>query len=275
MIEALLPSLQLTASVAVVVPSDWILVALAIVGFLAGIGITALGPGGVFVTIALYALTGLAPGVVAGTASATNIVAGLLGSIAYTRSGELLTRQNQRLALVLSVTSMVGALLGVRVNAFVPERLFGLFLGILVMLIGILVWYRERTGTDTGYTIDPGSRTGLAAGGVVGISVGIPAGLLGVGGPVLAVPLLTLLGVPLLGALAVAQVQSVFIAGAATVGYLVQGTVSVPLAVVVGIPELVGIIVGWWVAGMVNAERLKRVLAVTLAMVGPYLAFGP
>jgi uncharacterized membrane protein YfcA len=274
MVEALLTSLQST-TFGLVVPSDWLLGALVIVGFLAGIGITALGPGGVFVTIALYALTGLAPGVVAGTASATNIVAGLLGSIAYIRSGELLTRQNQRLALMLSVASVIGALVGVRANSFVPERLFGLLLGGLVMLIGLLVWYRERTGTDTRRTIDLDSQKGLAAGGIVGISVGIPAGLLGIGGPVLAVPLLTLLGVPLLGALAVAQVQSVFIAGAATAGYLVQGAVSVPLAVIVGVPELIGIVVGWRVAGAVSAAQLKRILATTLVMLGPYLALRP
>jgi uncharacterized membrane protein YfcA len=276
MIDAIVATLQPTLSIGVgVLGTDWMLVVLAVIGFLAGIGITALGPGGVFVTIALYVLTGLGPAVVAGTASATNIAAGLLGSIAYTRSGELLTHQNQRLAAVLSVTSVLGALIGVRVNAVIPERVFGVILGGLVMLIGVLVWYREETVTDTGYTIDPGSRAGLTVAGVVGASVGVPAGLLGIGGPVLAVPLLMILGVPLLAAVAVAQVQSVVIAGAATVGYLVQGTVSVPLVVAIGVPELVGIIIGWRVAQTVNPTRLKHALAATLAALGPYLAFRP
>lgn len=275
MIEIGVTTLQLTASAAFMVPNDWMLMVLIIIGFLAGVGITALGPGGVFVTIALYTLTGLAPAAVAGTASATNIAAGLLGSIAYTRSGELLTRQNQYLALVVSVTSVLGAFVGVRLNALIPERLFGLLLGGLVTLIGVLVWYRERTDAGTGYTVDSDSQAGLVAGGAVGVSVGIPAGLLGVGGPVLAVPLLMILGVPLLAAVAVAQVQSVFIAGAATIGYLAQGAVSVPLVMVIGVPELAGIIVGWRIAGRVNTQRLKRVLATTLAMLGPYFAFRP
>ncbi len=267
--------LQSVQSATFAVPSDWTLLALVLIGFLAGIGITALGPGGVFVTIALYALTGLGPAAVAGTASATNIAAGLLGSIAYTRSGELLAASNQRLALVVSVTSVLGALVGVRINAFVPKRLFGMVLGGLVMGIGVLVWYRERTDTDAGYTVDPDSRAGLVAGGAVGVGVGVPAGLLGIGGPVLAVPLLTVLGVPLLAALAVAQVQSVFIAGAATVGYLAQGAVSMPLVVAIGVPELVGIVIGWRVARAVDPRRLKHALAATLATLGPYLALRP
>jgi uncharacterized membrane protein YfcA len=275
MVEALATIFQVTTPAAFVIASDWTLVALVVIGFLAGIGITALGPGGVFVTIALYTLTGIGPAVVAGTASATNIAAGLLGSIAYVRSGELLATQNQRLALVVSVTSVLGALIGVGVNAVIPKRLFGMLLGGLIMLIGGLVWYRERTPTNSNYTIDPDSRTGLAAGGAVGVGVGIPAGLLGIGGPVLAVPLLMILGVPLLAALAVAQVQSVFIAGAATIGYLVQGAVSLPLVALIGIPELAGIIIGWQVAKTVDAQRLKRVLAATLAMLGPYIVLRP
>lgn len=58
----------------------------------------------VFVTITLYALPTLTTGAVASTVSATNIAAGLLGSVAYAYSCELLTPQNQQLALVLSVT---------------------------------------------------------------------------------------------------------------------------------------------------------------------------
>lgn len=108
MVEVLAAICQVPTPAAVVA-SDWIFVVLIGIGFLAGIGITALGPGGVFVTIALYTLAGIGPAAVAGTASATNIAAGLLDSIAYTRSGELLAPQNQRLALVVSTTSVLGA----------------------------------------------------------------------------------------------------------------------------------------------------------------------
>jgi hypothetical protein len=40
-------------------------------------------------TIALFALTGLAPAQVAGTAIVTHVATGALGTAAYTRSGQL------------------------------------------------------------------------------------------------------------------------------------------------------------------------------------------
>ncbi len=63
--------------------------ALVLVSLAGGMRITAVGPGGVFVTAALYALLDIPPGTVAGTASATFVVTGLLGTATYLRSGEL------------------------------------------------------------------------------------------------------------------------------------------------------------------------------------------
>ena len=65
------------------------LVLLAVFGVAAGVGITALGPGGVLATIGLFALTDLPPSTVAGTAIVTHVATGLLGTLAYLRSGQL------------------------------------------------------------------------------------------------------------------------------------------------------------------------------------------
>lgn len=241
----------------------------AAVGFFAGVGITAIGPGGVFITIAL-ALTAAPPAVVAGTAGATNIAAGALGTAAYARSGELRTRSGRRMAVALSVPGVAGALVGKRINALVSAAQFSVLLGGFVVLAGLLTWYRERRGSGRTF-VDVTSRSGAFAVGVVGFAVGVPGGLLGVGGPVLAVPLLVALGVPLLPAVAAAQVQSVFIAGPATVAYLLDGAVSVALVAIVGGPELVGIVVGWQVARRVEPRKLKLVLAGVLVALGAYL----
>ncbi|MFD0534163.1 hypothetical protein ACFQY7_10730 [Actinomadura luteofluorescens] len=55
----------------------------------AGIGITAVGPGGVLITAGLFALTPLDPAQVAGTALVTNVATGVLGTAVYWRSGQL------------------------------------------------------------------------------------------------------------------------------------------------------------------------------------------
>jgi uncharacterized membrane protein YfcA len=237
----------------------------------AGVGITAVGPGGIFITIALVALTDLPPAVVVGTASATFVATGLVGAESYRRSGELDSRSGKRMAVVLSLTGLGGALVGVRLNALIDEAMFSVLLGVFVSLTGVLVFYRTRYGpTRSDYDVmTPGGTLGVAA---IGAFVGISGGLLGVGGPVLAVPLLVAIGVPMLIAVGVAQVQSVFVAAFATVGYLAQDAVSWPLVIAIGIPELLGVVAGWKIAQSIDAKILTRVLAILLLALGPYIA---
>lgn len=246
------------------------LLLLILVAFLAGIGITAIGPGGVFVTIALSLLLPY-PSLVAGTAGATNIATGIVGTGVYAKSGELQTPRGKRLAAVLSITGFAGALLGAETNAAVSADLFSLLLGIFVVLAGLLTLYRARYG-GANNDFDVASRRGTVNAAILGFIIGIPGGLLGVGGPVLAVPVLIAVGVPLVLAVAVAQVQSVFIAGSATLEYLLRGAVSIELVGVIAVPELIGVVLGWQVAQRVNARWLKLALAIVLIVIGPYIA---
>ncbi len=243
---------------------------LILVALIAGVGITAIGPGGILLTISLHALTALPPPVVAGTASATFVVAGILGSATYLRSGELARLANRRLALWLSLSSMLGAVVGALVNPLFSRGQFGALLGLATILAGAVVlaqrvWGRPEAGAD--------SATPVRAMGMVmlGVGLGFACALLGVGGPVFAVPALVLLGVPMLSAVAVAQVQSIFIAAFATAGYAVQGAVDWRLGVLVGIPLLIGVVGGWWVARRTDPSRLKIFLGVVLVAVGSYL----
>lgn len=242
------------------------------IAFLAGIGCTSIGPGGIFTTIALYTFTTVSSSTVAGTAQLTFIGVGLLGSVAYLRSGELAAEGNTRMAVVLSVSSILGALGGAQINTYVSRELFGLLLGGFAVLTGIIIIYRERSSSLPDYEIDLTPPRGDVLLGVLGLGLGVLSGLLGVGGPVIAVPVLVMLGVGMLSAVAVAQVQSIFIAMFATVGYTLNGEVSIPLALLVGIPQLVGAFFGWRITRIVDPARLKIALGVTLIAVGPYLS---
>jgi uncharacterized membrane protein YfcA len=230
-------------------------VLLAVIALFAGIGITAIGPGGIFVTIALFLLAPIGPAEVAGTASATFVATGLLGSAVYLRSGEFTAGYARELAILLSSASVVGALVGARANLLLPEQVFGHLLAAFVASIGGLIVYRQRRVLI----------------GTIGFGIGILGAMLGVGGPVVAVPILVVLGVPMLVAVAVAQVQSIFISSFATVGYLAVDAVSLPLVLLVGIPQLIGVVLGWGVAHRVDPHRLRVVLGLVLVLVAPTL----
>lgn len=222
--------------------------------------------------IALYTFTTVSSSTVAGTAQLTFIGVGLLGSVAYLRSGELAISDNARMAAVLSVSSILGALLGAQINTYVSRELFGLLLGGFAVFTGILIIFREHSSSLPHHEVDLTSLRGVVLMGALGLGLGVVSGLLGVGGPVIAVPVLIVLGMAMLPALAVAQVQSIFIATFATVGYALNGAVSIPLALLVGIPQLIGALLGWRIAHLVNPARLKVALGLTLITIGPYLA---
>lgn len=247
---------------------------LVVIAFVAGIGITAIGPGGVFVTVALFALVPISSAQVAGTASATFVVTGLLGSGVYFRSGEFSIGFARELTVLLSGASIAGALLGSQANLLLPEWVFGYSLATFVGCIGGLIIYREAAGLKPSTRLseipDRQRRVLIST---IGIGIGFLGGMLGVGGPIVAVPILVVLGVPMLIAVAVAQVQSVFISGFATIGYLAVGAVSLQLALLVGIPQLVGVVLGWKVAHRVDPARLRIILGVILILIAPTLVF--
>jgi uncharacterized protein len=248
--------------------------ALAAVALVAGIGIAALGPGGVLVTIGLFVFTSLSPAEVAGTAILTHVGTGLLGTSVYVKSGQLRQPLTRRTATILAAGAVVGAPVGVLINSAISRGTFSVLLGIAVGTIGVVVWVRERRrGIAVGQPSEdrhPELHVALVA--VLGFGVAVAGGLFGIGGPLLSVPLLVVVGVPVLAALGAAQAQSVVIATVGTLGYLVQGAISWPLALLVGVPELVGVMIGWRIAHRVPARALTLTLAMILVALAPYLA---
>jgi hypothetical protein len=242
---------------------------LEVLALIAGIGITALGPGGVLIPIGLITLTQLSKGQIAGTAIVTQVGTGLLGSLAYRRSAQLREPSTLRIAGILAGAAVVGAPLGVLLNSVVSRGLFGVLLGVFVGLTGVLVWIRARQSPTSPGDGAPRLHPGLVV--ALGFGVAVVSGLFGLGGPLLSVPLLVAAGAPLLAALAAAQVQSIVLASAGAIAYLARGEISWRLALVLLIPQLIGVVIGWRIARRVPTARLMRVLAVVLVALAPYL----
>lgn len=242
---------------------------LAVIGLAGGIGITAIGPGGVLATIGLFAFTNLTTAQVAGTAIVTHIGTGVLATAVYVRSGQLREQHTRRDARLLAAAAVVGTPLGVLLNRLVSERVFGMVLAVLLVAVAGLVWLRERAGASAGARRHPRSWVVAA----IGLAVAAASGIVGVGGPMLTVPLLVVLGVPVLSALAAAQAQSIVIATVGSLGYLANAAIDWQLAALVGIPELVGVVLGWAIAQRVPTRALKYTLVAALLAVAPYLAF--
>jgi uncharacterized membrane protein YfcA len=247
--------------------SGGVLVLLALIGLAGGVGISAVGPGGVLPTIGLFALTPLPAATVAGTAIATNIATGVAGTVAFTSSGQLRDPRTRRTALVLAAAALLGTPPGVVINTHVSKHLFGILLAGFAVGVAGLVWLRGRQEAAAGTAHPPTAVLVL-----VGVAVGLVSGILGLGGPMLSVPLLLALGVGVLESLAAAQVQSIVIASAGTIGYALHGSVDWALVLLIGLPELVGVVAGWRLARALPTATLRAILIVVLLVLAPYLA---
>jgi len=147
-------------------------------------------------------------------------------------------------------------------------------LGLFVFFTGLLILYRQRNKLQADKKLKMETTKGLILLGVVGVAVGLPGGLLGVGGPVLAVPFMVVLGVPMLLAVGLAQVQSIFISAMATFGYMLHDAVDWSLAIYLTIPLLIGTVAGWYMAQRIKVQKLQVALAIVLVIIGVYLMAG-
>ncbi len=245
-------------------------VLLVLISLVGGIGIAAIGPGGVLVTIALFALTDLSPPEVAGTAMVTHIGTGIVGSVAYLRSGQLREPATRRLALALALAALVLTPLGALVNARVSSDQFGVLLAAFVAAIGLTVVVQDLRGDRRREAIAVPDHT-MPKQAALGGGVAAVSGIFGVGGPILAVPTLVIAGYPMLSSLAAAQAQSVVVAATGTAAYLAQGAVHWPLAALTGVPEMIGVWIGWRIAHAVPTRPLRFVLAGSLIALAPLL----
>jgi uncharacterized membrane protein YfcA len=260
MTETVLPSLHSAT-----------LLELLVISWVAGVGISTVGPGGILMTIGLYSVTVLPPASVAGTSIVTHIATGVVGTAAYLRSGQLRHPPTRQLALMLGLMATVGTPLGVFINGRVSHRWFGILLGLFAAVVGLLVWYRQVAATPETSGTKHGVTNGAVAA-LIGLGVAVAAGMFGLGGPMMAVPLLVATGVPILSAVAVAQVYSLVISTVGTFGYGAHHAIDWPMAIFVGIPEMTGVLIGWWLAHRIPPSRLRYALAIVLISLAPYLA---
>lgn len=257
-------------------PSLPVLAALIAIAFVGGVGISSVGPGGVLPTIGLFGLTTLDPAAVAGTAIVAHIATGIVGTGAYARSGHLRDPGVRRVAILLAAAAVVGTPLGILVNDRISATVFAWVLAAFAVGAAVTILRSERRRSDA----MAGGRqpVGVAAARPravllvgIGMVVAAASGIAGLGGPMLAVPILVTMRFVMVDALAVAQVQSIVIASVGTIGYAAAGAIDWRLAAIVGIPQAFGVVVGWKIARTVPHRILVGVLGAVLLGLAPYL----
>ena len=258
-----------------------VLVLIVLVAVIVGMLGSMLGIGGGLLIVPLLTLVLDVPVRTAiGTSLVCVVVTSSASQIVY--AGRHIT--HPRLGMALEVTTTIGALAGALTALVVDRR--AIFLSFTAVLL-YLAWSMGREPADRAAAagggvlparfVDPGSGEeheyrvhNLPAGVAIGVLAGVVSGLLGVGGGVIKVPLMSqLMNVPLKAAIATSNLMIGVTAATGALLFFSRGYVEPRFAVPTAIGVVVGAQLGSRLAGRVPVAVLRRmfqVLALVLAV---------
>ena len=254
------------------------IIGLALIGIFAGFASGLLGVGGGFLMVPLqyFLLTSsgvnpdLAMMVSLGTSLAIIIPTASSGAYEHQKKNRDIVRPGMLLGVFGILGSFCGGLLANVVPSDILRFIFGILLFIVAdMLVG---FKREGNGTRVPFT----KFTAMA----FGISIGLISGLLGVGGGVFAVPLLSILfGFTLMEAIGTSSIFIAITAIGGVISYIISGYGVNPMPYSLGYVSLVNWFailifsvpmarIGAKSAYKLPEKRLKQVFAVILFYMG-------
>lgn len=261
---------------------------LVITGLLIGTIGTLIGAGGGFILVPLLLIfyPELSPEVITGISIAVVAVNAISGTAAYARSGRI----DYKAGVTFALYTIPGSILGVYTVQYIPQTLFNIIFGIL--LIGLSVYlfykskknvlqrpqpenvkgYKHRTLTDNKgvtYTYSYNNRYGN----LVSVIVGYISPLLGIGGGIIHVPaMVNWLKFPVHIATATSHFILAVMASVSVLVHMYTGTYNDPETVKMILLFALGVVPGAQLGALLS-HRVKstiiiQALAVCLILVG-------
>lgn len=251
-----------------------LLIELAVVFFGVGIILGFIGAGGAGSLVALLTTVFHVPIHTAiGTALASMCVLTITGAVSHYREGNVVPR----IAVIAGVSGMLGAAIGARFSAGIPERPLEIISGLALWMLAFLVWLRSRVAAPA-IPVDPAtvgrSPRDIGVSAALGLSGGASAAIFGVGmTPYLQLGLLSLLRLPLRTTVGTTMCALVFISlGAATA--LAQGGSVSPRHFVGAVAGLAtGSFLGARLTRRLGANLLRGTIFVVPVIAGAMLLF--
>jgi uncharacterized membrane protein YfcA len=258
-------------------------IGLVALGLIVGAYGTLIGAGGGFVLVPLLLILypHYSPAQITAISLGAVFVNASSGSLSYFR----LRRADYRTGLWLAAATLPGAVLGSILIGSIPRAAFEVIMGAALLGTGAYLVARpharmplmlsapfvvERTITDSsGHSYSYRLNLGLAV--LLSVGVGFLSSMLGIGGGILHVPLLTtFFGFPEHVATATSHFTLMFMSGAAAGTHALEGDYQVTLKTTIGLAlgVLAGAPIGAAISGRVEGRWIVRLLAVALGVVG-------
>lgn len=252
-----------------------LLEAILIAAFAVGVGILSsmIGIGGGTVnTPLLIIIFGLSAQVAPASALVAALFVAVASSVEYWRQRPRPIMP--KIGLLLAATTVPGSILGVALRTLIQEDfILRIIFGVSLMPVALkMLFAKKKEKGDLTSEIAAFDSAAITQRrwivSLIGAFIGgLSAGLLGIGGGAVVVPVLSILvGLPMHAAVATSMFTMIFTASSGTVMNYLSGHINPYFAITLGIGMLIGGQIGSRLACRVNAVQLKRIFGLVLVL---------
>ncbi|MFA6274034.1 MAG: sulfite exporter TauE/SafE family protein [Candidatus Paceibacterota bacterium] len=266
---------------------------LVIAGFIIGTFGTLIGAGGGFILVPLLIIfyPDLSPEIITAISIAVVAVNAISGSLAYAKSGRI----DYKAGIIFALFTIPGSVLGVLTVKYIPQKLFNVVFGILLLLLSGYLFYRngkktmapidnqsgkklthhsltDKQGISYSYSYNQGH------GIIISILVGYLSPLLGIGGGIIHVPaMVNWLQFPVYIATATSHFILAVMATVSVIVHYMQGNYSDPATMKMMLFLSIGVVpgaqLGAYLSHRIKSHIIIRVLASCLVLVAVRILF--
>lgn len=249
-------------------------------GFLIGTvaALTGIG-GGVFIVPLLTLLYAFSPANAAGTSLTVIVFIALASTLNYSKQ----RRISYRTGALLAVATAPGGILGVYLTTVISAKLLGAFFGFFVIIFVALPMSIDPNSirlkhSSTSGAGKPATKSDSASFSslrkillcaILSFLGGIASGLLGIGGGVLIVPILTLfVGMPIHFATATSMFTMTFTSTSEAIQHYFAKQTNFEYALLLALGTVLGAQVGAYLSKKTSGKNLRRIFGLVIVIVG-------
>lgn len=262
---------------------------LILAGFVIGTFGTLIGAGGGFILVPLLILTHpqMPPEIITAISIFIVAVNAISGSIAYARS----KRVDYKAGLLFALFTIPGSILGVYATQYIPQHIFNLSFGLLLIGLAIFLFIKTLKEASTCENTRPPGKGWIhhsltdnkgavfnytynqPYGILVSVLVGFLSPLLGIGGGIIHVPaMVNWLQFPVYVATATSHFILAIMSTVSVVVHALKGSYKDPVVLKMVLALSAGVIpgaqLGAWLSHKIKSRTIIQILAACLALVG-------
>lgn len=207
-----------------------------------------------------------------GTSLTCIIPTSLSGAYTHTKESDI---DILKPGIMFGIFGIIGGFIGGKVSTLIPTRALEILFGILLIAIAINMFIKKSNGKN-----EAKLNLNILTAGIIGIVVGFFAGLLGIGGGVFIIPILTMLfGFTMVEAIGTSTIFIPFSSIGGSISYMLSGWGINTFPYSIGYVSLINFILiiifsipmahyGAKIAYKINEKQLRTLFALLLIVIG-------